>query len=153
MDNRRKEADAEIHASSIGEEAKLCALLALTMDILLHDFDARIRAVYRRHGLIAVENKDGLLKGLHRYSNAYKIACGLYERDIERHIQDATFGFKGVEAYDAFRMAANQFARFAMLLVDRTGMIENNAKIWTYIKRFKSSGRFTDDDIKRLTMD
>lgn len=143
-----------IVSSSIPEEIALVALIATAADRMLRDIDDRIRAIYATAGIIGErsDTTDSMLTGLGRYSEALKGCVRYFEQCLEPKLTRATYNAYGAKAYDRWFGSAATACRLLMLMRDRGCVGDQTARIEAYMKSLESAGKFSEDDLKRMTI-
>lgn len=149
-----EEIDAEIIASPATLELKACLALANATDIIMREADREIRRIYAKRGIkVRADNgEDSILTGLYCYCKAVKNAFYWFSRGVESHIEDGTFGSYGAEAYDRFRVSANQLAMLNLLMIDRCGMDGDAEKVAEFIKTIAPECSVPDEVLERFKL-
>lgn len=158
---KKKAIRADIDASSITEEMKLMYLLAGATQSVVENVMNRLRAIYRRHGLVIRENE--MLSGLNDYCKCIRQAGFHYYSRIDNHVINCTWGMGrdednpdapgNPEAYESFMEDQLEVVRLLMLYIDRTTCNgEAFAKVFRMLRKLPGGGVFKDEDIAMFKM-
>ena len=152
---------AEIEASSITEELKMMSLLAGATQSVVENVMNRLRAIYRRNGLVIREND--MLSGLNDFCRCIRQAGFHYYNRVDSHVINCTWGMGrdednpdapgNPEAYDGFVEDQLEVVRLVMLYIDRTaGNNDAFSKVFRTLRNLPSGGVFKDEDIAVFKM-
>lgn len=163
MSNRETKAAirADIEASSITEELKMMYLLAGATQSVVENVMNRLRAIYRKHGLVIREND--MLSGLNDFCRCIRQAGFHYYNRVDNHVINCTWGMGrdednpdapgNTEAYDGFVEDQLEVVRLVMLYIDRTaGNNEAFSKVFRTLRNLPGRGVFKDEDIAMFKM-
>lgn len=151
---RIKLADEAIDKSQIGNFVALCSLLSTALDIMVRYANEHVAGIYKTYGIETRlrYDTDCALTGMAKMAKAGKELGYWYEKEVERHVIDATYESYGAEALDTFHQSANDLIKFMMGLVDRgkaPGVLD---RIFEFIHDLPPQGRFDDEFISRFNL-
>ena len=150
-----KATDYIINKSTIANGLKALYLQADSSMLQLARVTQRIDAVFRSVGATSKENPE--LEALAEYYKAVKRAVYYFEEFISKMITDATWGSNEGEnrtrSYDNWQADANTFARFTLLLLDRTYHDgDQQYEIFKLLDGMESHGQFDEADFNYFNM-
>ncbi len=152
---------ADIEATSLTEEMKMMYLLAGATQSVVENVMNRLRAIYRKNGLVIRENE--MLSGLNDFCRCVRQAGFHYYNRVDNHVINCTWGMGrdedhpdapgNTEAYEGFMEDQLEVVRLVMLYIDRTAL--NNdafARVFKTLRNLPSGGVFKDEDVAMFKM-
>ncbi len=142
-----------VSSSRIPDLVKLGMLTANALGILTARIDSMIRSEIRATGLkcspAGVGDGD-IIRGMRNYSEKLKAAMYWFDRDLQKFINDCTFGTYGAGAFDDFSHSSAEVIQLLMLCVDRGEAPGGMEKVFRSLHRLRKGTRFSDEDIAKF---